>query len=1006
MKKRLLTLLLALVSGTIAFGQTTPIKRGPSYIKVTQSQPATVENAKNLMREQLQLVSVDEMRLIRTDIDRVGMTHQRFQQYYQGIKVEFGTYTAHAKNNRLQSFSGNFLAIKDLGVTPVLSNSQALQAAMDHVGAQGYMWEEAGAKALDYSKPQGELVILGDFLSKDDQTPKLVYKFDIFAARPMSRADIYVDAVSGKVLLKNDKIHHADAVGTAATRYSASQSIHTDSYSGGFRLRDLSRGLGIETYNMNLGINYNAATDFSDNDNNWTSGEWNNAAKDNAALDAHWGAEQTYDYFNQTFARNSFDNNGAKIKSYVHFDLVEFGYPNNDNAFWNGSVMTYGDGTSLDPLTTLDIAAHEIGHAVCTFTANLVYQNESGAMNEGFSDIWAACVENFAAPNKSIWDLGEDLGIVIRSLSNPKSKGQPDTYRGTNWFFGTADNGGVHTNSGVLNHWFYILSVGKSGSNDNGDSYSVNGLGIAKAAEIAYRLESVYLSANSNYGDARNFGIQAAEDIYGADSPEAIATQNAFYAVGVGAAYSGPPTCVSGQVTLTIVLDNYPEETSWSVTDSGGATVASGGTYGSQPDGSTVTETLNLNAGDYNFIINDTYGDGICCSYGSGSYSLTDTGGGTIGSGGSFASSESVAFCIDGGGADTQAPSAPGNLSASNVTTSGASLSWNASSDNVGVTGYDVYVDGSLDGSTTGTSYSVTGLAASTAYELSVKAKDAAGNESASSTLNITTISGGGGTSTTISASFFESGLDGWTDGGGDCFRYGGTFSYEGSYSMRLRDNSGTRSAMTSAAFDVTSYNQIDVELYFYPNSMESGEDFWVRFYDGSAWSTVATYSSGSSFNNGTFYVATVTINSANYNFANNSRIRVQCDASSNQDQVYIDAVTITASPSSGILAGSGQSNYSLTAVSSPRQSLGNSGFEIGLEDTFLYPNPANDIINLIVGETINSVEIFQVSGRTIKEFDYSPIEKTVDVSRLASGLYLISIKTEEETIVSKFLKR
>jgi hypothetical protein len=215
--------------------------------------------------------------------------------------------------------------------------------------------------------------------------------------------------------------------------------------------------------------------------------------------------------------------------------------------------MTYGDGsgTYFDILTSLDVAAHEIGHAVCTYTANLAYQRESGAMNEGFSDIWGATVEYYAAPNKSTWLIGEDIErrsghLALRSMSNPKSEGQPDTYGGTYWInpnCGTPtqsnDYCGVHTNSGVLNHWFYILVQGKSGTNDIGSSYNVTGIGMDKAANIAYRLESVYLSANSTFANARTYGIQAATDLYGANSTEVIATTNAFYAVGIGSAYQG-----------------------------------------------------------------------------------------------------------------------------------------------------------------------------------------------------------------------------------------------------------------------------------------------------------------------------------------------------------------------------------------------------------------------------------------------------------------------------------
>ncbi|MEQ9209686.1 MAG: M4 family metallopeptidase, partial [Pseudomonadales bacterium] len=276
-------------------------------------------------------------------------------------------------------------------------------------------------------------------------------------------------------------------------------------------------------------------------------------------------------------------------------------------------------------------------------------------------------------------------------------------------------------------------------TNDIGSNYSVTGIGIDKAAAISWRSQSVYLGANSTYADWRTFAIQSAKDLYGADSPEEIAVTNAWYAVGVGAAYSAPVGCVASPLALSITFDNYPEETSWTVKNSGGTTVASGGTYGSQADGSTLNLNINLTAGDYTFTINDSYGDGICCSYGSGSYTLS-SGSTTIKTGGSFTSSESTNFCITSGGGDTQAPTAPAGLAASNVTQTTLTLTWNASSDNVGVTGYNVFQGSTNIGTVTGTSANITGLSSGTSYSFHVTAVDAASNESASSnTVNVTT---------------------------------------------------------------------------------------------------------------------------------------------------------------------------------------------------------------------------------------------------------------------------
>jgi PKD repeat protein len=123
-------------------------------------------------------------------------------------------------------------------------------------------------------------------------------------------------------------------------------------------------------------------------------------------------------------------------------------------------------------------------------------------------------------------------------MSNPNAFQDPDTYLGTNYYTGTQDNGGVHTNSGVQNFWFYLLSIGGTGTNDIGQAYNVTGLGMIDAARIAFRNNTFYLTPNSDYQDARFYAIQSAIDLFGACSPEVMATTNAWHAVGVGQVFS------------------------------------------------------------------------------------------------------------------------------------------------------------------------------------------------------------------------------------------------------------------------------------------------------------------------------------------------------------------------------------------------------------------------------------------------------------------------------------
>ena len=569
----------------------------PSLIVFNEKSTYKSSDAQKAFTEQLGLKTNSNFTKTKSETDKLGISHDKFQLYHQGLKVEFSTYTIHSKAGKLESMSGDYYAPEKANTTPTLSKDEAFAKALRKIGAKKYLWNSPeDAKMMNYEKPAGELVLLPSTESSTTKQKgnnlRLAYKFDIYASLPVSRGDVYIDAVTGEVLLYNATIKHlgeyshgkqanattasnknaaaaaAVVAANAATRYSGTQSIQTALSGSTYILSDATRGLGVQTYNSARTATY-PTTNFTDADNNWTAAEFNNTNKDNGALDAHWGAEKTYDYFSTKHGRNSYDNAGAKIKSYVHYNLIAAGYPDNNNAFWNGSVMTYGDGSGtggFDVLTALDVAGHEIGHAVCSNTANLTYQNESGAMNEGFSDIWGACIEFSAAPTKSTWLIGEDIErrtghLSLRSMSNPNAEGQPDTYKGTYWYAGTADSGGVHTNSGVLNHWFYILAVGKSGTNDIGSVYNVTGITVAKAEKIAYRLESVYLTASSNYANARTYGIQSAVDLYGAGSPEVIATTNAFYAVGVGAAYAGSADTVAPSTPASLTASGTTSTT-------------------------------------------------------------------------------------------------------------------------------------------------------------------------------------------------------------------------------------------------------------------------------------------------------------------------------------------------------------------------------------------------------------------------------------------------------------
>lgn len=493
------------------------------------------------------------LQLIKDEFDEIGFEHLRFQETYNNIPVLGGVVIAHVKNQKLHSFNGEIFEVSNEKTQNLLSENACLSQAIETVGANVYKWqlpeEEEAIKIIKADKnatwfPKGELMYSPQNLDFTKPEFQLTYKFTIHANEPLSGENIYISPINNEVISRENLLHTTDVPGTAVTKYSGTKSILTDSTAPfNYRLRENTRGKGIYTLNLKKGTSYGAAVDFTDSNNVWNNVNTN---KDEIATDAHWGAEVTYDYYKNVHNRKSYDNKDARIYSYVHYSS------NYDNAFWNGVAMTYGDGNSFKPLTALDVCGHEITHAVTTNTAGLVYSYESGALNESFSDVFGNTIERFGRPTQYSWIIGEDItstGTGLRNMLNPKLKNNPRCYKSTFWYAGAGDNGGVHTNSGVQNWWYYLITEGGSGINDVLNTYKVDSLGILKAEKIAYRNLSVYLTPSSQYADARFYSIQAAVDLYGDCGKEVIAVTNAWYACNVGAKYD------SGFVKADFIAD-------------------------------------------------------------------------------------------------------------------------------------------------------------------------------------------------------------------------------------------------------------------------------------------------------------------------------------------------------------------------------------------------------------------------------------------------------------------
>lgn len=309
-----------------------------------------------------------------------------------------------------------------------------------------------------------------------------------------------------------------------------------DDYGGAYSINPTITG----TYNFNDGVN--------------TGNIILTSSVNSPFLDVHWGMEKTYDFYLNTFSRNSFDGAGSTIKNFVNPDTSEVGgagLPNNAFALpapYNFMVYGMGDNTMMGPVVGLDVEGHEFTHMVINNNGNggLTYVGESGALNESFADIMGIAIENYGKGTTD-WKIAENVVVsspfFLRSMFNPNSglQPQPDTYGGTYWINTSGcspdasnDQCGVHTNSGVQNFWFYLLSQGGSGTNDIGYSYNVSGIGISDATKIAYRNLTVYLTPNATYNDSRLGSIQAAKDLFGVSSPKVQSVIDAWCAVGVG----------------------------------------------------------------------------------------------------------------------------------------------------------------------------------------------------------------------------------------------------------------------------------------------------------------------------------------------------------------------------------------------------------------------------------------------------------------------------------------
>ncbi|MFJ8932776.1 M4 family metallopeptidase [Streptomyces sp. NPDC102364] len=487
--------------------------------------------------------------------DKDGTTHTRYERTYGGLPVLGGDLIVEAtKSGTPKDVTKAAKAdLKNVDTTPDVKPATAETQALKLAKADG-------SKKTEADKAPRKVVWLGQGATKGQ--PTLAYETVVGGLQhdgTPNQLHVITDASTGK------KLHEWQAIetGTGNTQYSGTVTLGTAQSGSSYTLNDTTRG-AHKTYNLNRGTS-GTGTLYSGADDVWGNGAATNT--ETAAADAHYGAALTWDYYKNVQGRSGIRGDGVGAYSRVHYGNAYV------NAFWDDSCfcMTYGDGTSnTHPLTSIDVAAHEMTHGVTSNTAGLNYSGESGGLNEATSDIFGSTVEFYANNSTDVGDylIGEKIningnGTPLRYMDKPSKDGASKDA----WYSGI---GGVdvHYSSGPANHFFYLLSEGSGTKTINGVTYNsptsdglpVTGIGRDKAALIWFKALSTKFTSTTNYAGARTGTLAAAGELYGTTSAEYKAVQDAWAGVAVGARSGGgdPGTGKTFTNDANVTVPDYP----------------------------------------------------------------------------------------------------------------------------------------------------------------------------------------------------------------------------------------------------------------------------------------------------------------------------------------------------------------------------------------------------------------------------------------------------------------
>lgn len=475
-----------------------------------------------------------KFRAVDTVVDRNGTSHVRLHRTYRGLEVVGGDLVVHqSKAEAWKSASLTLDRALRLSTTPAVDRTAAEAKALA---------PSTVTRSIRGEKAESATLVVDATGAK----PRLAWRVlsgGVQADGTPSRLASYVDAKSGALIRTEQEIQTAD--GSGQSLYGGTVPLQLTLSGSTYQLKDPTRGNTYTTDMGNasdstlcqlLGWGCKTGTLFTSPDNSFGNGS--TSSRESAAVDAQYGTNMTWDYYKTTYGRNGIFGNGTGSYNRVHYGS------NYVNAFWDGTKMTYGDGdgTNYGPLTSLDVAGHEMSHGVTENTAGLTYSGESGGLNEATSDIFGTMVEFFAANANDPGDylIGEEFDLKnhvgFRRMDNPASDGSS-----VNCWSSTTKNLDVHYSSGVGNHFFYLLSEGSGAKTLNGVSYNsptcngstITGIGRTAAASIWYRALTVYMTSGTTYSGARTATLNAARDLYGAGSTQYNAVAAAWSAVNV-----------------------------------------------------------------------------------------------------------------------------------------------------------------------------------------------------------------------------------------------------------------------------------------------------------------------------------------------------------------------------------------------------------------------------------------------------------------------------------------